>query len=183
MDSDEVEPKKFYYLLHPRPVVVIIARCADGKINAMTASWITPVSEDIPTVAVAINRTSYTCECIEYSGEATINIPSPTHVDLVYRIGRVSGRNVDKVRMFEIKLSESRKISTPRWSEALGWLEVKVNRYIDVGEVRLYVFNVVESCMRRDAAGEWGWDLRKISTLHHGIGRVFYTVGRMLIAK
>ncbi|MCS7111629.1 MAG: flavin reductase family protein [Ignisphaera sp.] len=182
MNAEEVKPKRFYYILHPRPVVVIITRCANGKINAMSASWITPVSEDHPTIAVAIDRTSFTHECLEYSGEATINIPSFIHADLVYKIGTSSGREIDKIERFRITLIGSKKISTPRWSEAVGWLEVKVDRYIDIGEVRLYVFNVVESYMRKDVAGEWGWDTRKASILHHGVGRAFYTVGRVLLA-
>ncbi len=182
MGLDEIKPKKFYYLLHPRPVVVIVTKCANGKINAMSASWITPISEDPPTIAVAIDRASFTHECLEYSGEATINIPSSSHINLVYEIGTTSGREIDKISKFRIELTTSKRITTPRWSEALGWLEVKVDRYIDVGEVRLYIFNVIEYYMRKDVASEWGWDTRRASILHHGVGRGFYTIGKLLLA-
>ncbi|MEM4464801.1 MAG: flavin reductase family protein [Ignisphaera sp.] len=186
MDMDlenVVKPKKFYYLLHPRPVVIILTRCSNDKINAMPASWITPVSEDLQTIAIAIDRTSFTSECLDYSGEATVNIPSSNYIDLVYGLGITSGRDVDKIEKFKMKLAKSRSVSTPHWSEALGWLEVKVDRYIDIGEVRLYIFNVVDYYMQKDVASEWGWDLRKTNILHHGIGRGFYTVGKLLIAK
>lgn len=179
----EVKPKKFYYLLHPRPVVVIIARCSDNKINAMTASWVTPISEEPPTIAVAIDRTSFTHKCLEYSGEATINIPSLNYLGLVYKLGTISGKEMDKINVFRVELAESKRISTPRWAEAIGWLEVKVDRYVDVGEVRLYIFEVVEYYMRKDAASEWGWDTRKANLVLHGVGKGFYTIGRFVLAE
>uniref|UniRef100_A0A7C5TGV8 Flavin reductase family protein n=1 Tax=Ignisphaera aggregans TaxID=334771 RepID=A0A7C5TGV8_9CREN len=181
--TNETKPRKFYYLLHPRPVVVIITQCPEGKVNAMPASWITPVSEDPPTIAISIDKSSFTSECLKHSNEATINIPSLNHVELLYKLGTVSGREVDKVSEFKLKLIKSKMISTPRWADAIGWLEAKVNRYIDIGDVRLYIFEIIEYGIRKDVGSEWGWNTYKANLVHHGIGKGFYTIGRLIIAK
>jgi len=178
---DQLE--KYYYMLHPRPTVLVISRCPSGKINAMPASWNTPVSEEPPMLAIAVEREAYTFECLEYSGEASINIPDSSRVDLVYQLGTISGREVDKIREYGIRLGEARKIKTPVWLDAIGVIEAKVEKWVDAGEVRLYVFRVVDAYTRGELYTRWGWDFSKTNILLHGAGRVFYTVGRKLWAR
>lgn len=175
--------ERFYYVLHPSPTVVIVTKCPNGRYNAMPASWNMPVSEEPPSVAVAIDRESYTFECLESHPEATINVPHSGQVDLVYALGSVSGRDVDKVAKYGLKLEESASISVPRWSDAIASIEARVWKKLDVGEVRLYVFEVLGVYVREDLYTRWGWDLTKTSILLHGAGRTFYTVGRRLVAK
>ena len=181
--SNVSRPKSFYYLLHPRPVALVVTLCEGGKVNAMPASWITPVSEEPPTIAVAIDRESYTFQCIEYSKEATFNIPSTQHADLIYKLGTVSGREVDKVKQFNLRIGKANKVSAPIWLDAIGWLEGKLMSYIDVGEVRLYIFEVLDYYAKADAVSEWGWQLKSVSPLLHGSGRGFHAVGKLILAS
>ena len=176
-------PRNFYYLLHPRPVVVIITLCEGGKVNAMPASWITPISEEPPALAVAIDRENYTFKCIEQLREATFNIPSQEHVNTVYGLGTVSGREVDKVKMFSLKLGKASKVSAPIWLDAIGWIEGRVVNRVDIGETTLYIFEVLDYYAKPDTVSEWGWRLDKTSPLHHGTGRGFHTVGKLILAS
>ncbi|MCD6488355.1 MAG: flavin reductase [Desulfurococcales archaeon] len=45
-----------YYVLHPRPVYLIVTRRKQGGYNVMAASWVMPVSEEPPLVALAISK-------------------------------------------------------------------------------------------------------------------------------
>ena len=177
------EDEAFYHTLHPRPTIVVITVCPNGRVNAMPASWNTPVSEEPPTVAVAIDRESYTHECLEYHGEATINVPPSDLVDLVCALGTVSGRSIDKIEKYKLKLEPSSRVKPPRWSDAIAVLETRVKERVDVGEVRLYVFGVLEVHVKEGLYTRWGWDFRKTNILLHGAGRSFYLVGRWVRAS
>jgi len=179
-----VDTSNFYKLLHPRPAVVIISKCREGRLNAMTASWVTPLSEEPPTVAFAIDREAYTNECLSYCNELTINIPDVSQVDVVYALGTVSGREVDKVRKYKLRLGKSEAIEVPYWSDALGSLECRVLKEVDVGEVTLYIAQVLKVWVREGSFGRWGWDLGRFKPLHHVIGRAFTSPAhRKVLAK
>ncbi len=178
-----IKPKNFYFLLHPRPVVIVMTRCPNGKVNAMAASWITPVSEEPPTIAIAIDREAYTVECLEHCPELTVNVPSVELVNTVYKLGTLSGRSVDKVRELGLKLGNAKRVSVPIWLDAIGWLECRVLKNDDVGEVRLYIAEVLEYYAKAEAASEWGWNTVKVSPLLHGVGKSFYGVGKLYRAK
>lgn len=174
---------KFYYLLHPRPTVVLITLCPDGRVNAMPASWNTPVSEEPPTIAVAIDKESYTHKCLQHHPEATINIPPADLVDKVYGLGTVSGEEVDKVSRYGLKLQPSDVVRPPTWAEAIGVIEARVIEAVDVGEVTLYIFRVLKTKARRGSYTRYGWDFRKTNILLHNAGRAFYSVGKLVLAK
>jgi len=175
---------KFYRPLHPRPTVVVISRCPDGKINAMPASWNTPVSEEPPTIAVAVDRSTYTFQCLEHSGEATINVASADAADLAYALGSVSGRDVDKTSAFGPRLLPSDVVGAPGLDGSIAIYEAKVAAKLDVGEVRLYVFNVIKAKAAQGLVDEWGPILEKTSPLLHGAGRAFYRVDpRKILAR
>ena len=177
------KPRSFYYLLHPRPVVVVVSKCPNGRVNATPISWVTPVSEEPPTIALCIDRENYILQCIEYSGEASINIPAVESLNVVYGLGTVSGREVDKVREFGLELESCNKIGVPRIRGFAGWIEAKLLKRVDVGEVALIIMEVLDYYARSECVTQWGWDVSKCSPLLHGAGRAFYSVGRRFFAE
>jgi len=167
---------KFYRLLHPRLTVIVASACPNGRVNLMPASWNTPISEDPPTIGVAVDGGSFTHECLEFSGEATINVPSSDMLNVVYSLGSVSGRDVDKVTAFGVRLVESARIKTPGIDGSLAIYEGRVVNKLEVGEVTFYVFEVLKTRVRRGVADEFGYDFSRVNVLLHGAGRVFHTV-------
>jgi len=174
---------RFYYLLHPRPTVVIGTLCPNGRTNFMPASWNTPVSEEPPTVAVAVDSEAYTRECLDYCGEASLNILSLDDVQLLYDLGSVSGRDVDKVSRFRLELLESLTIKPPGILRSLAILESKVVGKYLIGESVLYVFEVKKVRVRSGVADKFGFILsEKINIPLHASGRYFYGVGARKLA-
>jgi flavin reductase (DIM6/NTAB) family NADH-FMN oxidoreductase RutF len=174
----------FYRLLHPRPTVLVITNCPNGRVNAMPASWNSPISEEPPTIGIAVYREAYTYQCLNYHPEATINVPGIEHIDLVYKLGSVSGKDVDKVREFKLELVPSDVVKVPTWKDAIAVYEARVLNRLDVGETTLFVFEVLKVKVRPGIADEWGFDFSKVNIPLHGAGRVFHRVDpRKLFAK
>jgi len=179
----EVKPKKFYYILHPKITVLVVSKCPNGRFNVAPIAWNMPVSEEPPAVALAIDRSAYTAECLESHPEASLNVLPLSEATLVYNLGSVSGRDVDKVSRFGLRLKNAKKISVPILENAIAWLETLRRQSVDFGEVRIYIMEVVEYYARSDAANEWGWIAGKAQPLMHLIGRSFTTFSRIERAK
>ncbi|ABL88998.1 conserved hypothetical protein [Pyrobaculum islandicum DSM 4184] len=175
---------KFYRVLHPRPTLVIVSKCPNGRLNLMPASWNTPVSEEPPTVAVAVEKSSYTYECLKHHRYATLNVLPIEAADLIYKLGSVSGRNVDKATEFGVKFENSEKIDVPRVAGAIAGYETEVYKEVEVGEVALYIFHVLYTWVAPGVADQWGFDFRRVNIPLHGAGRAFYRVDpRPVFAK
>ncbi|ACB40197.1 flavin reductase family protein [Pyrobaculum neutrophilum] len=167
---------KFYRLLHPRPTLVVVSRCPGGRLNLMPASWNTPVSEDPPTVAVAVERSSYTHECLKHHRRATLNVLPLEAADLIYKLGTVSGRDVDKAAQFGVAFEKSEKVDVPRVAGAIAGYEAEVYMEVEVGEVTLFIFKVLHSWAAPGVADQWGYDFKRVNIPLHGAGRAFYGV-------
>ncbi len=174
----------FYRPLHPRPTILLITLCPGGRVNAMPASWNMPISEEPPTIGISVYKEAYTYQCLKHHPEATVNVPSQEHADLVYALGSVSGRSVDKVAKYGLRLIPSDTIKTPTWADALAVYETVVDKEIEVGEVGLFVLRVLKVKVKEGLVDKWGINLGKTNILLHGSGRVFYLVdSRRMLAK
>ncbi len=157
-----------YRLLHPRPALVVVAR--DGKVNAMALAWHMPVEEN--KVAIAVDRENYTYELIERSKEFTLNVLSIDQVDLIWKVGTLSGREVDKIKELGIELEDGVKVETPHIKGCLGYLECRVLEEIRLEEHSVFVAEVVYAWAdRRYFKDVW---LEKAKIAMH-VGKKYFT--------
>ncbi len=169
-----VDLENFYYLLHPRPVVLIVTCSKDGRINVMAASWITPIAEDEPTIGVAIAREHYTRKLLDEVLEFTVNIPSVELIDKVWKAGTVSGRNVDKSKILGLKFVPAEKVKPPIIEDCIGFIEAKVRNIIPIGEVDFIIGNVINAKIKKEFLYKGSYiDFKKARPLLHASGRAF----------
>ncbi len=172
-----------YRVLHPRPAYLIVTRKHGGGYNVMAASWVMPVSEEPPIIAIAIDKSSYTHELIEETGEFTVNVVGEEHADIVYRAGTISGRETDKWAQLGLKPAGPKEISTPGIDGSYGFLECCVVERVDAGECSLFIAEIKAIHVRGDLYTKYGWDLRKARILMHASGRAFILPGRLVLAS
>lgn len=149
----------------------------------MAASWVTPVSDEPFLIAVSIWKGSLTYRNVKETGEFTVNVLSSEHVDLAYKAGSVSGRDIDKWSMLGLKPLPSKLIKTPGVDGALGVLECTVEGEVPVGESVVFIASVKAIRVKGDLYAKHGWDLNRTSILMHMHGRVFTSSGRVIVAE
>jgi len=182
---NHVEVKfKHYLLLHPRPVYVIGSGTYGEEANLMAASWVTPVAEEPPLVAISVGKETKTHELIEKHGEYTINILEQEFLDEIWFFGTKSGKTVDKIKLTKLSVKQGYKVKAPIIGEAVGIIEAKVKNKVDAGECILYIGEVVYALAKSEKYSEkHGWNLMKTRLLYHVSGRAFMSNGKLLFYK
>ncbi len=173
---------KYYLLLHPRPAYIIGSGKWGEKINFMAASWVTPVAEEPPRVAIAIDIESYTHELIKEFKEFTVNILPLSKVNIVYKVGSISGRRKNKSDLVRARKGE--KVDAPVIEDSLGHLECRVVDEHSSEDVTLFIGDILSAKVNTEYFSEKsGWNFKKINIPLHNWGRGFYSVGRFILVR
>lgn len=139
----------FYRLFYPRQSCMLITH-HDGKSNATVVDWVTPVSVKPPMVALALNHKSYSLELIEHSKEFCVCVLPESMKETAASVASASGRVIDKIDEYHLKLKPASKVGTPVVDGALAWVECKVVHMAWAGDHTLVVGEVVDTQFPED---------------------------------
>lgn len=129
---------------------VWIITAAHGKDRGgLVATWVSPASIDPqqPAMLVGIAPNHHTAELIDGSEAFAAHLLTADEIDLVWRFGLASGRDLDKLAGLEFTSSAS---GTPILGCCLAWLDCRVVARYDAGD-RLYYWADVEAAGRLKA--------------------------------
>jgi len=177
-------PEWWYLLLHPRPAYLIMSGSGEDA-GVMTASWVTPVAEEPPRLAVAMDKEGRTYSLLRQCGEFTVNVVFDDHLDALWLAGTLSGWRVeDKIGRAGIKVAPSKKVAVPRVADAAAVIECRLWRVIDVGETALVIGDVLDAyVLAAEAFNEsYGWVAGRARIPLHLGGRAFTLPGKLLLA-
>ncbi|HBT32476.1 MAG TPA: hypothetical protein DEB15_06385 [Pusillimonas sp.] len=105
---------------------VLVTSTFQGRQNIMAAAWSMPVEFDPPRIAVVIDKTTYTHKLIRRSGVFGICIPGVAAIDLTYSVGRVSGREQDKISALNVPTVSGPETGVPLVEQGCAaWLECR----------------------------------------------------------
>ena len=124
----------------PNALSLIGSRWGD-EWNAMTASWVTQVSMDPVSVAVAIDKTSVTHRLVSEGGSFSINLWSPEDARVFVKFSKPATKVAMTINDRPIREGST---GVPIFEEAVAWLEARVTNSIDVGTHTLFVGVVVD---------------------------------------
>jgi flavin reductase (DIM6/NTAB) family NADH-FMN oxidoreductase RutF len=130
------------------PPLWLVTAQAGARRGGLIATFVNEASivPDLPRMLVGLARQHHTWELVEASGAFALHLLSTDQVDLVYRFGMCSGREVDKLAGLR---SHTGATGSPLLEEALGWLDCRVEARLDTGDRTVYLAEVVQSRVSR----------------------------------
>lgn len=174
-------------LLNHGPVTMISSAAGERR-NVMAAAWVMALDFDPSKLAAVIAQDAWTRELVDASGECVVQVPTAAQADLVWTVGSVSGREVDKFAAYGIATAPASVVAAPLVEGCVAWLECKVVPEPGIAErYDLFVLETVAAWADDEVwdGREWRWgapdDPRR--SLHHLTRGLFYATGVKREAK
>jgi len=159
-------------------VVIGSGSVKNNEINFMAASWVTPISEEPETFGFACYKENHTSDLVQKYKQFSVIIIDD--IDLIWKVGTTSGKEINKVEEFKIKVKPGKKLDVPLIENSLGYAECKLTRTVEVGEDWFFIGEVVN--WEAKEFDRYGWkDISKIP-LHKG-GKAFAFAEKLRIIQ
>ncbi len=181
-----VDLSKASRLMNHGPTVLVSA-AHGGQRNVMAAAWAMPLDFDPPKVAVVIDKSTFTRELIEASGQFALQLPCQAQADLCFTVGSTEGRALaatghDKFQTYGIETFAARQIDAPLVSGCVAWLECRVIAWPAVQAAHdLFLGEVIaaQADNRVFSDGRWHFEQAdpQLRTIHHLAGGRFLMPG------
>jgi flavin reductase (DIM6/NTAB) family NADH-FMN oxidoreductase RutF len=176
----DVELAKCYRLLNHGPTVLVTS-AFDGKHNVMAAAWAMPLDFDPPKMLVVIDKSTYSRQLIEASGEFILNIPCRAQAEQVLKVGSASGSQGDKFIQSQLQTNPAQKMAAPRVAGCIGYLECKViTEPHNQQKYDLFIGEVIAAQADSDVYSEGRWHFEghdEKRSLHYISGGAFFSIG------
>lgn len=124
------------------PVCLITVK-SDSIINSMTVAWSTPLSSNPPLWGFAIRKQRFTYEILMKSKEFTVTFLPYEQAELAVKLGRISGREGDKLKICGVKLKDAEFISTPYIEEGYYSMECSLEDSFTTGDHEFIVGEIL----------------------------------------
>lgn len=171
-------------LLNHGPTVLVSAAYGARR-NVMAAAWAMTLDFTPPKVAVVLDKSTYTRQLVEASGQFALSLPCKATADLTHTVGNCHGEAMlapDKFDRYGIGVLAGARIAAPLVAGCVAWLECRV-----LPEPRneavydLFIGEVVAASAdeRVFSSGRWHFsdEHDALRTLHHVAGGHFVCAG------
>jgi flavin reductase (DIM6/NTAB) family NADH-FMN oxidoreductase RutF len=185
MTLQPVPLSKACRLLNHGPTVLVSSAHA-GRRNVMAAAWTMPLDFDPPKVAVVIDKSTFTRELIEASGEFVLALPTRSLAAQTLAAGSSSGRDGDKFNTLGLETHPASLVAAPLPAGCIGWLECRV---IEEPHIQctydLFLAEVLAAWA--DPAsfsdGHWHFQDDALRSIHYVAGGNFFVTGEAFDEK
>jgi flavin reductase (DIM6/NTAB) family NADH-FMN oxidoreductase RutF len=137
------------FALTDRELWIVTAR--DGeRTGGLVATFVNQASivPNLPRVLVGLATQHHTTELVEASGAFALHLIGTDQLDWVERFGLASGRGIDKL---EGLTWESGSTGSPILTDALAWLDCRVEARFPTGDRNVYLGEIAEANLQNAA--------------------------------
>lgn len=155
---NEINLSKAAKLTSPNPVSIICTERPDGQTNLATVSWWTYLSSHPDMIAYVMSKTAYSGELVRDNKNIILTIPGFLISKEVKLCGGFTGRDIDKVKEFEIEMQRlpDSNIKIPFQSRVA--IQCKLREFIEVGDHYLYICNVIKIYGNEEVEAVFAWN-------------------------
>lgn len=106
---------------------LLLVATSDGeRRDVMTLAWHTMLDFSPPLVGIVMGADHFSRELLEKSGTCVLAIPGVDLAPLAVKVGTVSGRDLDKFALFDIRTAPATDVPAPLLADCLVNLECRV---------------------------------------------------------
>jgi flavin reductase (DIM6/NTAB) family NADH-FMN oxidoreductase RutF len=180
---EPVDLQRATILLNHGPTVLVTSAHA-GRRNVMAAAWAMPLDFNPPKVLVVVDKSAWTRELMEASGEFTLCVPPREQATAVLKVGGETGREQDKFAASGLKVLPGSKVGAPLIEGSLACLECRiVPEPHNQQQYDLFIGEVVVAWADPKAfsANRWHFDEDLGSprrSIHYVAGGAFFATGQ-----
>jgi flavin reductase (DIM6/NTAB) family NADH-FMN oxidoreductase RutF len=156
MEKIKIDSNAFVY---PMPMTLVGA-VVDGKPNFLAAAWVTRVNFKPPMIMVALGD-HYTNAGIDANGAFSVNVPDVALMEKTDYCGIVSGRKVDKSKLFDVFYGSL--TGAPLIKECPVCMACRLNQAVKLPFDTLYIGDIVEVYTEERFMTDGKPDVKKIN--------------------
>ena len=156
-------------------VQLLTTQYGDKK-NVSTVAWITPLEKDPPLVVISLDKNSFSFELIDKSGEFALNTPTAEIINIVKKVGSVSGKEIDKFQEFNIPYSQGKFSKVPLLDNCIANVEFIVKSIVPLQTHAMVMGEARRAIVEEDLFSDhWLLEEKDIILIHHAGSNYFCT--------
>ena len=132
------------------PEIWIITAADGARRGGLVSTTVAQASivPELPRITVGIAKQHATWPLIEAAGAFAAHLIDQSLIEWVWRFGLQSGREIAKFDGLELRTGST---GAPILAAALAWMECRVEARLDTGDRTLYLAEVIDGGVNRDA--------------------------------
>lgn len=119
----------------------ILGTHVDGRVNFMALGWLSRVNFEPPLLGVCVNKSNQSHAAILAAGEFSVNFPGIDMVEVTDCVGLVSGKTVDKSKVFDVFYGTLK--AAPMIAACPLTLECQLYRAVDLPTNHFFIGEIV----------------------------------------
>ncbi|RLA07171.1 MAG: hypothetical protein DRR06_00560 [Gammaproteobacteria bacterium] len=131
------------YFQPSRLVVGVVSGDSCGTINLITLSFNTHCSYKPLMMAFSIHNSTYSYPLFQRAAQCVLAVPGEGLAQEVLECGILSGRRVNKLKKFNLKLEKSQNIDTQGLRGCIANIELVIRQRIEVGDSMMLIAEVM----------------------------------------
>ncbi|EGV30013.1 flavin reductase domain protein FMN-binding [Thiorhodococcus drewsii AZ1] len=128
----------------------LVTACDGERRGGLVATSVTRASivDSLPRMLICIARQHYTWALIESRRRCALHLLQVSDLAAIWRFGLPSGHEVDKYADLDPATTPD---ANPLYGDAVAWLDGRVEFSADIGDRSLYLLEIVDGSVLRDA--------------------------------